>query len=126
MVEVVEIFRINGEKANLPAIDANRALKDHRDEWSRQPWSKKVMDEYAAANDPEKQKKLDDDKARADASDALKAAKAAAQAAHSAAEKAGKAFGKATDDNRDELKKALEEAEEAADAADEEVKKLES
>jgi len=45
-------FKGDGKAYTLAAIDANRALRDHGDEWSDQPWakaSKQKTDDDAAA-----------------------------------------------------------------------------
>jgi len=45
-------FKGDGKAYTLAAIDANRALREHSDEWSEQPWAKaskpKADDEIAA------------------------------------------------------------------------------
>lgn len=38
MVTMLEIHRVSGERATLPAIDAKRAVREHPQEWSREPW----------------------------------------------------------------------------------------
>ena len=40
MLEKVKIYRITGDEAEMFSIDARRAVKEHPDEWSYQPWTK--------------------------------------------------------------------------------------
>jgi hypothetical protein len=127
MVDMVEMYRINGEKETVPEIDAKQACRNHPNEWSRTPWTLEMKKRVEAKQTAEQRAKLEDDKAKADASDALKAAKKAAQEAHAKAEAAKVKLVKSkAEDDKEALKKAVDEAEEAADAADEEVRKLTS
>lgn len=40
MLEMVKIYRVTGDEAEMHGIDAKRAVKEHPNEWSYQPWSK--------------------------------------------------------------------------------------
>ncbi|WP_010658122.1 hypothetical protein [Brucella anthropi] len=73
-------FKGDGKSYDMPAIDANRALREHSGEWSQEPWPKakqpkadaKTDTSDAGANDKTDQDKTDllgagtDDKAKAE------------------------------------------------------------
>jgi len=71
-------FKGDGKAYTLAAIDANRALREHSDEWSEQPWakaSKPKADDDAAAKakaDADAKAKLEAD-AKAKAEEEAKA-----------------------------------------------------
>lgn len=63
-------FKGDGKAYDLAAIDARRALRDHADEWSRNPWPKA---DQAKADADAKAKADADAKAKADAEQKAKA-----------------------------------------------------
>lgn len=40
MLDQVKLYRVTGDEAEMDAIDARRAVKEHPSEWSYQPWTK--------------------------------------------------------------------------------------
>lgn len=63
-------FKGDGKSYDMPAIDANRALREHSGEWSQEPWAKA---DQAKADADAKAKAEADAKAKADAEQKAKA-----------------------------------------------------
>ena len=40
MLNLVKIYRVTGDEAEMHSVDAKRAVSEHPNEWSYQPWSK--------------------------------------------------------------------------------------
>ncbi len=40
MLDKVKLYRVTGDKAEMDSVDARRAVKEHPNEWSYQPWTK--------------------------------------------------------------------------------------
>ncbi|NRF12284.1 hypothetical protein [Agrobacterium pusense] len=45
MLTNVKIYRVNGDEAEMPSIDARRAVKEHPSEWSYEPWTREQQQE---------------------------------------------------------------------------------
>lgn len=40
MLTNVKIYHVNGDKVELPSLDAREAVTNHPDEWALAPWTK--------------------------------------------------------------------------------------
>lgn len=52
MLEKVTIYHVNGDVAQVVNVDANEAVRNHPQEWSKQPWTaaqRKAVEDAAKA-----------------------------------------------------------------------------